>query len=203
MPHHTTMTSRERVLAAIDHQEPDRVPVDLGATPSSGISAIAYYNLKRHLGITGGHTRVYDVVQQLAQPEDDILERFGVDIIDIGRAFNTSDDDWYDITLPTGQPVQFPAWFRPVEQPDGSWDVFDPDGDRIATMPLKASFFDQTCFPYVDGYPDDYRRPAAYDGQDPLGRAGAQPVGPRRRGRFLGATAGRKRSTCVKTPTRR
>ena len=96
------------------------------------------------------------MVQQLAQPEDEILERFGVDIIDIGRAFNTQDDDWYDITLPTGQPVQFPASFRPVEQPDGSWDVFDHDGDRIATMPLKASFFDQTCFPYLDGYPDDY-----------------------------------------------
>ncbi len=156
MPRHNTMTSRERVLATIAHQEPDRVPVDLGSTPSSGISAIAYYNLKKYLGIDSGHTRVYDVVQQLAQPEDEILERFGVDIIDIGRAFNTQDDDWYDITLPTGQPVQFPASFRPVEQPDGSWDVFDDDGDRIATMPLKASFFDQTCFPYIDGYPDNY-----------------------------------------------
>ena len=39
------MTSRERVLAAIAHKEPDRVPVDMGATPSSGISAIAYSNL--------------------------------------------------------------------------------------------------------------------------------------------------------------
>ncbi len=64
------MTPRERVLASIRHQEPDRVPVDLGATPSSGISTIAYYNLKQYLGITEGHTRVYDVVQQLAQPED-------------------------------------------------------------------------------------------------------------------------------------
>ena len=46
------MTSRERVLAAIAHREPDRVPVDLGATPSSGISAIAYGRLRRHLGLT-------------------------------------------------------------------------------------------------------------------------------------------------------
>ena len=44
------MTSRERVLASINHREPDRVPVDLGATPSSGISTIAYYNLKNYLG---------------------------------------------------------------------------------------------------------------------------------------------------------
>ena len=39
------MTSRERVLAAIAHKEPDKVPVDMGSTPSSGISAIAYSNL--------------------------------------------------------------------------------------------------------------------------------------------------------------
>ena len=63
------MTSRERVLASIEHREPDGLPVDMGATPSSGISTIAYYNLKKYLGL-GGPTRVYDVVQQLAQPEE-------------------------------------------------------------------------------------------------------------------------------------
>jgi uroporphyrinogen decarboxylase len=151
------MTSRERVLASIRHQEPDRVPVDMGATPSSGISAIAYYNLKHYLGITGGHTRVYDVVQQLAQPEEMILDRFGIDAVDIGRAFNTRDEDWYDIVLPQGITVQFPAWFRPTHQPDGSLDAFAPDGQRIATKPIGADFFDQTYFPYVDGYPDDFR----------------------------------------------
>ena len=78
------MNSRERVLAAINHQESDRIPIDLGATPSSGISAIAYTNLKKHLGMTAGHTRIYDVVQQLAQPEEEILDYFGIDVVDIG-----------------------------------------------------------------------------------------------------------------------
>ena len=152
-----TMTSRERVLASIRHSEPDQVPVDLGATPSSGISTIAYYNLKQHLGLTEGHTRVYDVVQQLAQPEDEIIDRFGVDVLDIGRMFNTQAEDWYDITLLTGQVVQFPAWFRPVVNGKGGWDVFSADGTRIATMPNKiATFFDQTYFPYLAGYPADY-----------------------------------------------
>ena len=41
--------------------------LDLGATPSSGISAIAYNNLKKHLGLTGGQTRIFDVVQQVVQ----------------------------------------------------------------------------------------------------------------------------------------
>ena len=152
------MTSRERVLGSIRHQQPDQVPVDLGATPSSGISAIAYYNLKEYLGLTEGHTRVYDVVQQLAQPEELILARFGIDAVDVGRMFNTADEDWYDVTLPTGQPVQFPTWFRPVKNRGGGWDAFAPDGTRIATMPNKiATFFDQTYFPYLDGYPADYR----------------------------------------------
>jgi uroporphyrinogen decarboxylase len=131
--------------------------VDLGSTPSSGISAIAYNNLKRHLRIEQGTTRVYDVVQQLAQPEDVILSRFGVDVLDIGRTFNTSDADWYDITLSDGSIGQYPIWFRPIHQPDGSWSAFTADGNPIAKMPATGAFFDQACFPYIDGYPSDYK----------------------------------------------
>ena len=151
------MNSRERILAAVEHREPDRVPVDLGATPSSGISAIAYGNLKRHLGITTGHTRVYDVSQQVAQPEDVILDRFGVDVWDIGRAFNIADACWYDVTLADGQRAQYPAWFHPERQPDGSYISRLPDGLDIAHMPDRGTFFDQTFFPYLEGYPADYR----------------------------------------------
>ena len=151
------MTSRERLLAAIEHRQPDRVPVDLGATPSSGISAIAYGNLKQHLGLTQGHTRVYDVVQQLAQPEDFILDRFGVDAIDLGRAFNTEDSAWQPTTLADGQAAQYPAWFHPEPQPDGSWIARDRNGLDIAHMPEGGTFFDQTYFPYLDGYPTDFR----------------------------------------------
>jgi len=150
------MTSRERVLAAIEHREPDRVPVDLGSTPSSGISAIAYGHFKRHLGLTAGRTRVYDVVQQLAQPEDAILDRCGIDVVDIGRTFNRNDDAWYDIHLGDGQPAQYPAWFHPERQPDGSWLARLPDGTAIAHMPVGGTFFDQPCFPYLDDYPSDF-----------------------------------------------
>jgi len=52
------MTSRERVFAAIAHQTPDRIPVDLGATPSSGISAIAYSNLATSIKGLGEHTKI-------------------------------------------------------------------------------------------------------------------------------------------------
>ena len=149
------MTSRERILASVNHKEPDRVPLDLGSTPSSG--TIAYNNLKNHLHIANGNTRIYDVVQQLAQPEDSIIEKFGIDVLDVGRAFNTQDADWYDMTLADGSKAQYPAWFRPVVQPDGSQVVIDEDGDSIARMPASGTFFDQTYFPYLDGYPADYK----------------------------------------------
>lgn len=150
------MNSRERVLAAIAHQEPDHLPVDLGSTPSSGISAIAYTRWKEHVGLRGGHTRVYDVVQQLAQPEEEVLQRLRIDAIDVGRAFNQADADWREFTLPNGLCVEFPAWFKPVEQPDQSWFAYAPDGTHIATMPSSGTFFDQACFPYQDGYPASY-----------------------------------------------
>ncbi len=150
------MTPRERVLAAIEHRQPDRVPVDLGGTPSSGVSAMAYGNLKRHLGITTGHTRLYDVVQQLAQPEESVLDRFGVDVLDVGRIFNTQDKDWYDVQLADGQPAQYPQWFHPELQPDGSHIARHRDGTDIAHMPAGGTFYDQSCFPYLDGYPDDF-----------------------------------------------
>lgn len=150
------MTSRERVLAAIAHREPDGVPLDLGSTPSSGISAIAYNNLKKHLGLSGGHTRIYDVVQQVVEPEEEILDRFGVDVLDVGRVFNRQDSDWYDITLADGSVGQYPVWFRPEGQADGSFLARDKEGDVIARMPKGATFFDQTCFPYLEDYPDTY-----------------------------------------------
>jgi len=151
------MNSRERILASVNHQEPDRVPLDLGATPSSGISAIAYNKLKDHLHICDGNTRIYDVVQQLAQPGDCMIERFGIDVLDVGRAFNTEDSDWYDMTLVDGSKAQYPTWFHPNVNPDGSQVVIDEDGDMIARMPAGGTFFDQTCFPYLDAYPADYK----------------------------------------------
>jgi len=151
------MNSRERILAAIEHRRPDRVPVDLGSTPSSGISAVAYGNLKTHLGLRQGHTRIYDVVQQLAQPEDFILDRFHIDAIDIGRAFNAEDAAWRPTVLADGQPAQLPAWFHPEPQADGSFIARNSGGADIAHMPAGGMFYDQSCFPYLDGYPDNYR----------------------------------------------
>jgi uroporphyrinogen decarboxylase len=151
------MNSRERILVSINHKEPDRAPVDLGSTPSSGISAIAYSKLKKYLEISEGNTRIYDVVQQLAQPEDFIIEKFHIDVLDIGRTFNTAHDDWYDIDLWDGGKAQYPSWFKPELSKEGNYIAHNSEGEEIAIMLPGMPFFDQTCYPYVNGYPENYK----------------------------------------------
>lgn len=151
------MNSRERVLAAIAHKQPDQVPVDLGSTPSSGISAIAYSNLLKAIGRTDLPVQIYDVVQQLAQPDMSIIDRFGIDVLDIGRAFNTEEKDWHETILANGDKAFYPIHFNPVKQADGSYHCYDEDGKRLlALMPQGATFFDQSYFPYINGFPENY-----------------------------------------------
>ncbi|MDF2513265.1 MAG: Uroporphyrinogen-III decarboxylase [Herbinix sp.] len=151
------MTSRERVLSSISHIEPDGVAMDLGSNVSAGISGMAYANLKKHLGMKEGHTRIYDVVQQVAQPEIPVLDLIGADVLDVGRVFNEKDSDWYDVVLSNGETAQWPAWFRPIHAEDGSYVVYDHEGTLIAKMPKNGMCFDQMYFPFKDGYPDNYK----------------------------------------------
>jgi uroporphyrinogen decarboxylase len=71
------MTSRERVLAAINHREPDRVPIDLGGN-QTGIHKFAYQKLIDLLGLKE-EIAIMDLVQQLAKPSEAVLERLHVD----------------------------------------------------------------------------------------------------------------------------
>jgi uroporphyrinogen decarboxylase len=150
------MNSRERLLSAINHKQPDRIPIDLGATPSSGISAVAHHNLLRHLGLNL-ENHVYDVIQEVAQPEMQLLDMFKVDVLDIGRFFNSSKNYWHKLELMKGYNALYPKWFNPEKQPDGSWLAAGSTGEYIGKMPMGATFFDQLIFPYADGYPSDYK----------------------------------------------
>ena len=151
------MNSRERIIASINHQVVDKVPVDMGATTSSGISAIAYSNLVKHIGREDLPVLIYDVVQQLAQPDNFVLDRFGVDAIDIGRTFNDKPADWYPVTMSNGAAAYYPVWFKPVKQADGSFLTYDSDGIRVLSkMPVGSTFFDQCYFPFSTGYPPDF-----------------------------------------------
>jgi uroporphyrinogen decarboxylase len=149
------MNSRERILSAINHIQPDKVPIDLGSSTVTGMSAIAYNNLKRHLKIES-KTRVFDVVQQLANVDMEVLNLFGVDALDINRV-STEGNDWYDVELSNGSMAQYPSWFRPVKADDGSWYTLDNDRTVISKMAAGATFFDQMHYPFENGYPESLK----------------------------------------------
>ena len=78
MRHRETMTSRERVIKALNHEEPDRIPIDLGGF-QTGIHKRAYRALVDHLGFNE-EIQTLDPVQQLAIPSESVLQKFHADI---------------------------------------------------------------------------------------------------------------------------
>jgi uroporphyrinogen decarboxylase len=143
------MTSRERVLSACNHREPDRVPIDFSSHTSSGISALAYTKLRDYLELPKKTLRVYDTIQQLAIVDDDILEKFGVDTLNMARGFALTEESWADWTLPDGTPCKVPAWALP-QMEDGKRVFRSKSGRMISHMPEGALYFEQTYFPFAD-----------------------------------------------------
>ena len=141
------MTPRERILSTLEHRQPDRVAIDFGAHRSSGISAIAYGALKKHLGIESGDVYVYDMVQQLAVIEPDVLDRFQVDTIELGRGFLTDPGDWKPWRLPDGTPCKIPGYQR-IEEEDGDWFLLAEDGTRLGVQRKGCLYFEQVFWPW-------------------------------------------------------
>lgn len=81
MGNNKSMTSRERVMAALNFETPDRLPKDLGGMASTGISAFAYPKLVEVLGLPSRRPRVWDTYQMLAFPEMDVLDALGCDVV--------------------------------------------------------------------------------------------------------------------------
>lgn len=73
-------TSRRRVETALNHQEPDRVPFDLGGSILTGIHEQAYRRLRQYLGLPDLPIEIEDTMQQLARVHEDVKERLGVDV---------------------------------------------------------------------------------------------------------------------------
>jgi len=146
------LTSRERVRIALNHEEPDIVPIDFGAMRSTGINAIAYNRLKEYLGIKGGHTKVYDIFQQLAEPEEEIMKIMGADVIQLHRyepAFGINIAEWKQGKLMDGSDCLYPKDFNPVVNEKGDLDIVK-DGVAIARMPKDGYYFDVIHHPYAE-----------------------------------------------------
>jgi len=140
------MTSRERMLRAINHKEPDKLPIDCGAMGSTGIMGLAYNELKRYLKIEEGETKIYNVQQQLCIPEQWYLDRFKVDVIDLARAFAYNPLDWHDWNLPDGSQAKLPTWLQ-IEKKGDSWVGINSESKIYAKMLPDMTYFTQTLWP--------------------------------------------------------
>jgi uroporphyrinogen decarboxylase len=140
------MNSRERILTALRHQEPDRVPIDFGGTVDSTIMAVAYQDLRRHLGLNLSTTRVLDIYQQTAVVEEDVRQALGVDVVPV---FNEP-REWRAGTLADSSPAELPAKFRPQIQEDGSRLLIDAGGNTIAKMPKGGPYYDPVYTPLAN-----------------------------------------------------
>lgn len=141
---------RDRVLLSLEGAAVDRGPVDFGGHRSSGIAALVYPKLRQSLGLPPKTVRVYDLIQQLAVIDDDVLDVLGIDTIELGRGFALEESSWTDWVLPDGSPCKVPAWSVPERQ-DGRWVLHSKSGKIIAHMPDGALYFEQCYWPFLEG----------------------------------------------------
>lgn len=117
-------TSRERVLAALRHEETDRVPIDLGSHGSSTIAVRAYMKLRKYLGVTNGELpKMFNTWGQYCDVEEAVLDKLGCDVIPLHRAVSSfsifNDGQWKEWTLVDGNKCLVPVDFTPVKDQEG------------------------------------------------------------------------------------
>lgn len=150
------MTSRERVEKAINFQQGDRVPIDLGGMKASGIAVRAYNRLKAHLGLNS-KTKVYDSRFMIAVVEESIRQRFHIDVVplDIESAIwwaTEEKEKWIPRRLFDGNEVLFPPKTKIGEAENGDWILLNPDGSPTSyRMPKGGFYFDDTIFDKTEG----------------------------------------------------
>jgi hypothetical protein len=143
------LNSRERVLAAIEHREPDRVPIDLGGTIMSGIMAQALAGLRRHVGLEDRPPKVYEVYQMLGEVEPDLIERYDIDVVPLEPLvmfFGIPRRDYKPWRLFDGTEVLVPGRFNP--EADHQRRLVLREGGKagapvVALMPADGFYFDR------------------------------------------------------------
>ncbi len=143
------MNSRERILAALAHKESEAVPIDFNGHRSSGIMVRPYQRLRKALGLPPSPLYVYDFIQQLALVEDDVLDRVGADVVEIGHNYYTHADYWKDWTLADGTACKIPAFIDVKKTSEGNV-VLGDEGQIICIQKPQCLFFEQTCFPLFE-----------------------------------------------------
>lgn len=142
------MNSRQRLHAALNHKETERVPVDFGATFVTGMHVSAVDRLQRRVLGRKRPVRVIEPYQMLGEIDDDLRDALGIDVIGVlGRRsiFGTESKDWKPFRTFDGVDCLVPGTFNLTPAPDGGWFMY-PEGDTAVApsghMPEGAYFFD-------------------------------------------------------------
>ena len=140
------MTSRERVRAAFEFREGDRMPIDFSATHNSGINVQAYNRLKKHLGIDTT-TYMRDPIPMLASPDLEeglkVFQMMGGDLLPLPRhrVFGVPAADWQEWKLRDGTTCMVPGGFQPEEKEDGTLELTLLNGLAVLSMPARGHHF--------------------------------------------------------------
>ncbi|MFN7999241.1 MAG: uroporphyrinogen decarboxylase family protein [Bryobacteraceae bacterium] len=142
------MTSKERVLAAIDHRAPDRIPVDFGGTSVTGIHVSCVAALRDYYGLEHRPVKVHEPGQMLGLVEEDLKQAMGLDVNGVFRRktkFGFPAADWKSWRTHQGLDVLVPGGFNTTTDTNGDTLIY-PEGDITAPpsgrMPSNGYFFD-------------------------------------------------------------
>ena len=142
------MNSRERVIAALEHRQPDRVPVDIGGAVVTGIHASALHRLRKALKLKPSVVKVYEPMMMLGLVDNDVREALGGDIVGLnapGTLLGYTNENWKPWELPDGTPVLMGGGFACTRGPDGTIYAY-PNGNTSAPasarMPADGLYFD-------------------------------------------------------------
>ena len=144
------MNSRERVQLALNHQETDRIPLDLGSSPVTGMHVQSVYKLRQALGLDppGMPVKIIEPYQSLGEIKPDLIGALGVDVVGIsspGTFFGFKNEGWKSWVSFEGTPVLVPEGYNTDPEPNGDILMY-PDGDKSAPpsgrMPKGGWYFD-------------------------------------------------------------
>ena len=144
------LSSRERVALALNHREPDHVPLDLGGSPVSGMHVSTVYRLRQalHLDTPGTPVKVIEPFQMLGEIKSDLQQILGVDVVGLAgpkTMFGFKNEDWRAWMTFDGTPVLVPAGFNTDPEPSGDILMY-PEGDKTVPpsgcMPKGGWYFD-------------------------------------------------------------
>ena len=142
------MTSKQRIIAALKHQQPDRIPVDFGGTAVTGIHAKIVAGLRDHYGIAKQPVKVHEPYQMLGYIEEDLKQALGVDVEGVypeETMFGFPNERWKPWQLNDGLEVLVSEQFTTTKEANGDTLIY-PKGDLSAPasgrMPKGGFFFD-------------------------------------------------------------